>query len=186
MATVGSLPKQEGFGATARTDTWWAGPLATFLGLLAFVIYATVTGLWGTHFEIRKHPNFTGPAVAPYLSPMYSPLIFDKDSHHAWITADRTRQGYVVAANGGLHFPGTDRRIGKLIRCDVWQIGWFRCLAAPARLEKAVKLTGVFQPGNTRRRARVDEFLSHHGALVPQKLKCSGQHPFDLLHALLV
>jgi hypothetical protein len=89
MASVGTLPKREGFGSTARTDTWWAGPLATFLGLLAFVIYATVTGLLGTHFEIRQNPNFTGPAVAPYLSPMYSPLIYDSHSHHSWIKADR-------------------------------------------------------------------------------------------------
>jgi hypothetical protein len=89
MASVGSLPKQEGFGTTARIDAWWAGPLATFLGLLAFVIYATVTGLSGKYFEIRKNADFTGPAVAPYLSPMYSPLLYDAQSHHAWSHADR-------------------------------------------------------------------------------------------------
>jgi hypothetical protein len=89
MASVGSLPKQESFGSTARIDAWWAGPLATFLGLLAFIIYATVTGLSGRNYEIRKNPDFTGAAVAPYLSPMYSPLIFSKESHHAWIHEDR-------------------------------------------------------------------------------------------------
>jgi hypothetical protein len=90
MASVGSLPKQEGFGSTARIDAWWAGPLVTFLGLLAFIIYATVTGLSGKYFEIRNiKSNFSGEAVAPYLSPMYSPLIYDAQSHHAWIKADR-------------------------------------------------------------------------------------------------
>jgi hypothetical protein len=90
MASVGSLPKQEGFRSTARIDTWWAGPLATFLGLLAFVVYATVTGLSGRFFEIRNSTaHFSGPAVAPYLSPMYSPLIYDAHSHHAWIAAER-------------------------------------------------------------------------------------------------
>jgi hypothetical protein len=88
MASVGSLPKQEGFRSTSRFDAWWAGPLATFLGLLAFVVYATVTGLSGRYFEIRQNPqDFSGALVAPYLSPMYSPLLYDEHSHHAWFHA---------------------------------------------------------------------------------------------------
>jgi hypothetical protein len=88
-------PKEKtGFGATSRTDAWWAGPLATLLGLLAFLIYANwivffVPGL----FEIRRDTsNFFGPgnpAVAPYLAPFSSPLIYDEQSHHAWIHAAR-------------------------------------------------------------------------------------------------
>jgi hypothetical protein len=87
--------QEEGFGATARRDPWWIGPAATFLGILAFLVYATWAAWQGDHFEIRKdggsyaafhQPN--NPAVAPYLSPFYSPLIYDSQSHHAWIHSD--------------------------------------------------------------------------------------------------
>jgi hypothetical protein len=86
-----TLPQvqQDSFGATARNDAWWFGPLLTFLGLLAFVIYATVRAFMGDHFEIRQNKDFTGDAVAPYLSPFYSPLIYDGKSHHAWIKTDQ-------------------------------------------------------------------------------------------------
>ena len=40
MAQVSTAPPPEGFGATMRRDAWWVAPLATFLGLLAFLIYA--------------------------------------------------------------------------------------------------------------------------------------------------
>ena len=52
--------------------------------LLAFVIYATYRGLAGNYFEIRSRPDFTGHPVAPYLSPFYSPLLYDASSPHAW------------------------------------------------------------------------------------------------------
>ena len=86
-----TLPQvqQNSIGATARKDLWWIGPLLTFAGLLAFVIYATVRAFMGDHFEIRQNPDFTGEAVAPYLSPFYSPLIYDKSSHHAWNAVDK-------------------------------------------------------------------------------------------------
>jgi hypothetical protein len=93
MATV-SLPEvqQEGFGKTARKDAWWFGPLLTLLGLLAFLIYANVVvfAVPG-YFEIRWDKDHfwdaNNPAVAPYLAPFSSPLIFDAHSHHAWISA---------------------------------------------------------------------------------------------------
>ena len=86
-----TLPQvqQDAFGATARKDAWWFGPLLTFLGLLAFVVYATVRAFMGNHFEIRQNADFTGEAVAPYLSPFYSPLIYDISSHHAWSAVDK-------------------------------------------------------------------------------------------------
>jgi hypothetical protein len=95
MATLSTPPGQEKtFGATARRDGWWVGPLLTFLGLLAFVIYGNVVvfGIPG-NFEIRQRRGmadfFTAdnPAVAPYLAPFHSPLLYDADSHHAWIQA---------------------------------------------------------------------------------------------------
>jgi hypothetical protein len=103
MATVSTPPGQEKqFGATARRDAWWLGPLLTFLGLLAFLIYANlIVFLVPGYFEIRRdQPDSfqTGregvvffepgnPSVAPYLAPFSSPLLYDEQSHHAWIHA---------------------------------------------------------------------------------------------------
>lgn len=61
-----------GFGRTARRDAWWATPLATFLVLSAFVVYATWAAFQNAHYT-----------YGPYLSPFYSPELFG-DSHHAW------------------------------------------------------------------------------------------------------
>ena len=60
------------FGRTARKDRWWLQPLATFVGLSAFVVYSTWAAFQGSHYE-----------YGPYLSPFYSPLLFG-DSAHAW------------------------------------------------------------------------------------------------------
>jgi len=78
-----------GFGATARRDAWWFGPLMTLLGLLAFLIYANyIVFFVPGYFEIRQDPRDffrpDNPAVAPYLAPFHSPLLFDAQSPHAW------------------------------------------------------------------------------------------------------
>ena len=52
------------FLETSRKDNWWAGPLATALGLLGFILYSTWAALQGDHYE-----------WGPYLSPFYSPLL---------------------------------------------------------------------------------------------------------------
>jgi len=54
-----------GLAATLRTDAWWIGPALTFAGFSAFIIYSTWAGLQGMHYF-----------VDPYLSPMYSPLLW--------------------------------------------------------------------------------------------------------------
>jgi hypothetical protein len=64
--------ERRGFGETGRRDAWWLQPAAIFLGLSAFVVYATWAALQGAHY-------YSGP----YLSPFYSPEIFG-DSPHAW------------------------------------------------------------------------------------------------------
>jgi hypothetical protein len=61
-----------GFGRTSRRDAWWATPLATFLVLSAFVVYATWAAFQNAHY-----------VYGPYLSPFYSPELFG-DSPHAW------------------------------------------------------------------------------------------------------
>src|SRR5437764_4660610 len=94
MAQVSTASPKEGFGATMRRDLWWAGPLATFLGLLAFLIYANYIILFVPgYFEIRQDTErFDKPdnkAVAPYLAPFHAPLIYDAQSHHAWIQSEK-------------------------------------------------------------------------------------------------
>ena len=63
---------------TQRQDTWWLQPLAVFVGLGLFIVYATFRVFEGTHF-------FYGP----YLSPFYSPLLFGTHEvahsvEHSW------------------------------------------------------------------------------------------------------
>jgi hypothetical protein len=73
--TSQAVAHEHGFGATQRRDLWWLGPLATAIGLLAFVIYSTWAAFQGADYE-----------SGPYLSPFYSPLIFGAStSEHAWI-----------------------------------------------------------------------------------------------------
>ena len=118
MAQVGTLEKQEGFGATARRDAWWVGPALTFLGLSAFLIYGTWAAWQGNYFEIRQdRTDFNkpeNPAVAPYLSPFFAPLIYDAQSEHAWIKRDLRPSGLPAwfpfsAAFMILAFPGLFR-----------------------------------------------------------------------------
>jgi hypothetical protein len=61
-----------GFGETSRKDQWWATPLAIFVGLSLFVIYATWAAFQNAHYH-----------YGPYLSPFYAPEIWG-DSPHAW------------------------------------------------------------------------------------------------------
>jgi len=67
-------------GETMRNDLWWVQPLLTFLGFSAFIVYSTWAAFQGAHY-----------AYGPYLSPMYSPLIWEAAgqplSGHAWFGA---------------------------------------------------------------------------------------------------
>jgi hypothetical protein len=57
---------------TARKDVWWTRPLVIFIVLSAFIVYATWAAFQGKYYE-----------VGPYLSPLYSPVLFG-DSQHSW------------------------------------------------------------------------------------------------------
>ena len=72
MAQVDLGLTQIGFGRTARLDRWWVQPSLTFVGISAFVVYATWAAFQGTHYT-----------YGPYLSPFYSPELFG-DSPHSW------------------------------------------------------------------------------------------------------
>lgn len=71
---------RRGFGQTMRRDVWWAAPGVTFVVFSAFIIYSTWAAFQGEHY-----------AFGPYLSPMYSPLIWDAAgqplSGHSWLGA---------------------------------------------------------------------------------------------------
>jgi hypothetical protein len=101
MAPVSAPTKEPAnFGATARQDAWWVGPMLTVVGLTAFLVYGTWAAWQGSYFEIRQSSLKGGdfyspdnPAVAPYLAPFYAPLIYDpspdsSQSHHAWFHGD--------------------------------------------------------------------------------------------------
>ena len=72
MQVIPVTAVHRGFGTTSRRDAWWATPLAVFVGLSAFVGYATWAAFQGDHYT-----------YGPYLSPFYSPELFG-DSPHAW------------------------------------------------------------------------------------------------------
>lgn len=70
-----SLPlRRRTFGETSRRDRWWLPPLAVFLGLGTFVVYATWAAFQGVHYWLPG---------TNYLSPFYSPELFG-NSPHAW------------------------------------------------------------------------------------------------------
>jgi hypothetical protein len=73
MAAPDLIWKNGRFGQTSRTDTWWVSPLLVFLGLGAFIVYAT----WAA-FQNRYYIS------GPYISPFYSPELWG-DSGHALI-----------------------------------------------------------------------------------------------------
>jgi hypothetical protein len=75
MSQAVSSPPSSTFGRTARRDSWWLQPIAVFLGLGAFGVYATWAAFQGAHYH-----------YGPYLSPFYSPELFG-DSPHAWFGA---------------------------------------------------------------------------------------------------
>src|ERR1051325_10550386 len=71
---------RRGFGETMRKGAWWLPSLLTFLGFSAFIVYSTWAAFQGAHYS-----------YGPYLSPMYSPLIWEASgqtlSDHAWLGA---------------------------------------------------------------------------------------------------
>ena len=72
MSHAHATTVSRGFGQTERRDTWWATPLAVFLGFSTFIVYATWAAFQGEHY-----------VYGPYLSPFYSPEIFG-NSPHSW------------------------------------------------------------------------------------------------------
>ena len=72
MQVIPVTAVHRGFGTTSRRDNWWTTPLGVFLGLSAFIVYATWAAFQGEHYHF-----------GPYLSPFYAPELWG-DSPHAW------------------------------------------------------------------------------------------------------
>lgn len=79
-------------GRTDRRDSWQVGPVLTFLGLSAFIVYATARSFAGCFVETYHYgvstslPDALGAQAQAYvLSPFYSPLIALPKSL-AWIS----------------------------------------------------------------------------------------------------
>jgi len=72
MAYLDLPLKQRGFGQTMRPGAWWTQSALVFVGLSAFIVYATWAALQGQHYT-----------HGPYVSPFYSPELFG-DSPHSW------------------------------------------------------------------------------------------------------
>ncbi len=71
---------RRGFGETMRKGAWWLPSALTFLGFSAFIVYSTWAAFQGEHYSF-----------GPYLSPMYSPLIWEGSdqtlTEHSWLGA---------------------------------------------------------------------------------------------------
>ncbi|TWT45452.1 hypothetical protein RAS1_18770 [Phycisphaerae bacterium RAS1] len=70
MSQLGIPLKQIRFMQTSRRDAWWLPQVLTVLGLGAFIVYSTWAAFQGSHY------HYAGNG-AHYLSPFYSPLLFD-------------------------------------------------------------------------------------------------------------
>ncbi len=115
MSSVDVPLERGGFGKTARRDTWWLYPLLTFLGLGAFLVYANWAAWQGNHYS-----------YGPYLSPMYSPLIFGHPGEDSWFgQMPAFIPSFVTVAMLILIFPG-----GFRITCYYYRGAYYKAFWA--------------------------------------------------------
>ncbi len=108
LPVIGGHPNE--FGGTLRTDNWRLGPIATVLMISSALVYLTWAMFQGQHYYAE-----------PYLSPVYSPVLFTKldvpgaaPLEHAWLGAWPTWWPvlFLLPASPGfliLPFPGLFR-----------------------------------------------------------------------------
>jgi hypothetical protein len=115
MSSVDVPLERGGFGKTARRDAWWLYPLLTFLGLGAFLAYSGWAGAQGNHYM-----------YGPYLSPMYSPLLFGLPGEDSWFGAKPSfLPAFVTVAMIILIFPG-----GFRITCYYYRGAYYKAFWA--------------------------------------------------------
>jgi hypothetical protein len=102
-----------GFGQTRRRDNWWVQPLFVFLGLSAFIVYATWAAFQGNYYRF-----------GPYLSPFYSPELFGPV--HGWFgTKPSWMPAWVTAAVLVLWAPG-----GFRVTCYYYRGAYYKAFWA--------------------------------------------------------
>jgi hypothetical protein len=115
MSSIDVPVERGGFGKTARRDAWWAYPLFTFLGLAGFLVYANWAAFQGNHYS-----------YGPYLSPMYSPLIFGHPGEDSWFGAmPAWMPSFVTVAMLILWMPG-----GFRITCYYYRGAYYKAFWA--------------------------------------------------------
>jgi hypothetical protein len=102
-----------GFGHTRRRDSWWVQPLVVFIGLSAFIVYATWAALQGQYYRFE-----------PYLSPFYSPELIGPA--HGWFGAKPSwMPAWVTAAVLILWAPG-----GFRVTCYYYRGAYYKAFWA--------------------------------------------------------
>lgn len=89
-----TLPVKRSWGETQRRDAWWKTPLFVFVMLGAFLVYANIRVFEGDNYY-SGHSMVETNRATNYLTPFYSPLVFEVESRaatpsgHAWLSAGR-------------------------------------------------------------------------------------------------
>jgi hypothetical protein len=114
MSSVDVPLERGGFGKTARRDAWWLYPLLTLLGLGGFLVYSGWAGSQGNHY-----------LYGPYLSPMYSPLLFGGPGEDSWFGLKPSWiPAFVTVAMIILIFPGGFRLTCYYYRGAYYKAFW--------------------------------------------------------------
>src|SRR5256714_9441615 len=120
MTTTATMPSGRPRAAipakTLRTDRWWLAPLLTFLGLTAWVAYATV------RVFMQKWYFLEGPGFH-YLTPFYSPCVSTACDPHA------AEFGRFLPANALIPFAAVSLPVLLLFRLTCY---YYRRGARPA------------------------------------------------------
>ncbi len=114
MSQIDVPLSRSGFGRTHRADNWWIQPLVVFLGLSAFIIYATWAAFQGQHFRF-----------GPYLSPFYSPELFGASNQGWFGPMPRWMPAWVTAAMLILWAPG-----GFRVTCYYYRGAYYKAFWA--------------------------------------------------------
>ena len=101
------------FGETQRKDAWWVTPLIVFTVFSSFIVYATWAAFQGAHYT-----------YGPYLSPLYSPLLFSPDGHGWFGARPAWVPGWITVAMLILPFPGGFRLTCYYYRGAYYKAFW--------------------------------------------------------------
>jgi len=100
--TSSGQPPQRHFGQTSRRDTWWLQPIAVFLGLSTFLVYATWAAFQSNHYWLAdKGANYLSPLAEPEFCGISPHAIVPRPS---WWPAIITPAILILWMPGGFRF----------------------------------------------------------------------------------